>query len=326
MGDPEGYVERGGRGENSTIPFFYEANPSRAAPQRQTPAEYDEVPDTERDTETDLLFPANVAALNLLMRREPVVVLVSMRRPCAEETLCEDLLKMLMRLGREMRDVVVVYNDVDRQVRIRTLEMVPNVRIYANGYLVTEFRSPTLEEGVYRRALDQALMTTRRQSGASVSADAAGESVDGQMSMMLRKMGMRGHMEMSDDEGMSVSGTDNFMLGRLNPVENRNQLQEVKRVIKRTQDRGTDVQTVVLMYGADWCGYCRKAKPKVEKLAQKTMGDTLFVLVDTNKPMNTYDGPIPRFFIYRDGRMVATAGSSDFKQAIQRVRRGSMMQ
>ncbi|MBI4057659.1 MAG: hypothetical protein HY399_08950 [Elusimicrobia bacterium] len=64
---------------------------------------------------------------------------------------------------------------------------------------------------------------------------------------------------------------------------------------------------VFLDYGADWCGWCRIAKPAVEELAKEYTGRVKFGSVDTDKQRTlaaVLNGGIPEFIFIRNGKEI----------------------
>ncbi len=62
--------------------------------------------------------------------------------------------------------------------------------------------------------------------------------------------------------------------------------------------------TVVVQYGATWCGNCRMVKPKFKKLAEETEG-TEFVYVDAEKFPESRKlaqvNHLPTFALFKNG-------------------------
>jgi thioredoxin-like negative regulator of GroEL len=79
-----------------------------------------------------------------------------------------------------------------------------------------------------------------------------------------------------------------------------------------TEDNLSDVlssnSSVVVLYGAGWCGNCRLVKPKFKKLAEETAG-TEFVYVDAEKSPNSRKFAeivnLPTFAAFKNGSLVA---------------------
>ncbi len=62
---------------------------------------------------------------------------------------------------------------------------------------------------------------------------------------------------------------------------------------------------VLVKFGADWCGPCRKVVPQLEQLAADNAGKLTVLTVDVDKEKRLADqhnvGPIPRLLLFRDG-------------------------
>lgn len=88
-------------------------------------------------------------------------------------------------------------------------------------------------------------------------------------------------------------------------------------MIKLDKDNLQDIvnsnATVVVQYGASWCGSCRMVKPQFEKLSG-TQTDKTFVYVDAEAYPNSRKmaqvSNLPTFALFKDGRLVQqTQGS-----------------
>jgi thiol-disulfide isomerase/thioredoxin len=68
--------------------------------------------------------------------------------------------------------------------------------------------------------------------------------------------------------------------------------------------------TVVVQYGATWCGNCRMVKPKFKKLAEETQG-VQFVYVDAEKfPQSrklAQVNNLPTFALFKGGEFLKQA-------------------
>lgn len=62
---------------------------------------------------------------------------------------------------------------------------------------------------------------------------------------------------------------------------------------------------VLVKFGADWCGPCRKVVPELEQLAADNAGKLTVLTVDVDKERRLADkhsvGPIPRLLLFRNG-------------------------
>jgi thioredoxin 1 len=62
---------------------------------------------------------------------------------------------------------------------------------------------------------------------------------------------------------------------------------------------------VLVKFGADWCGPCRKVVPQLEQLAADNTGKLTVLTVDVDKERRLADkhnvGPIPRLLLFRNG-------------------------
>ncbi len=62
---------------------------------------------------------------------------------------------------------------------------------------------------------------------------------------------------------------------------------------------------VLVKFGADWCGPCRKVVPELEQLATDNAGKLTVLTVDVDKERRLADkhnvGPIPRLLLFRNG-------------------------
>lgn len=65
-------------------------------------------------------------------------------------------------------------------------------------------------------------------------------------------------------------------------------------------------KTVIVQYGASWCGNCRLVKPKFKKLAEATPSIT-FVYADAEKFPNTRSfaevNNLPTFALFQEGEL-----------------------
>jgi thioredoxin 1 len=73
------------------------------------------------------------------------------------------------------------------------------------------------------------------------------------------------------------------------------------------QDLVNSHETVVVQYGATWCGNCRMVKPKFKKLGEETPGAE-FVYVDAEKyPQSRKLAQVdnlPTFALFKNGELV----------------------
>ena len=71
----------------------------------------------------------------------------------------------------------------------------------------------------------------------------------------------------------------------------------------------------VLMISAEWCPYCRKAKPHFQKLASQYSSDMKTRIIDVNEnpeEAKRYRAQtIPTFVFLKEGRVVKTHADSD---------------
>lgn len=51
-------------------------------------------------------------------------------------------------------------------------------------------------------------------------------------------------------------------------------------------DNNADTQPTFVMYYADWCGHCKRAKPEFEKLMQTYKGDIKLAMINSELPEN----------------------------------------
>lgn len=62
---------------------------------------------------------------------------------------------------------------------------------------------------------------------------------------------------------------------------------------------------VLVKFGADWCGPCRKVVPELSQLAADNAGKLTVLTVDVDKEQRLADkhnvGPIPRMLLFRNG-------------------------
>jgi len=66
-------------------------------------------------------------------------------------------------------------------------------------------------------------------------------------------------------------------------------------------------KTVLVQYGATWCGHCRMLKPKLKNLSQENEG-IQFVYVDAEKFPESRNFAkvqnLPTFALFKDGKLV----------------------
>lgn len=57
---------------------------------------------------------------------------------------------------------------------------------------------------------------------------------------------------------------------------------------------------MIIMFGADWCGFCREAKPEFIKAEKLYKGKVIFAYIDTDKVRVPFVNGIPEFVIGSD--------------------------
>ena len=78
-------------------------------------------------------------------------------------------------------------------------------------------------------------------------------------------------------------------------------------VSQRQFDRLVSSGLVLVKFGADWCGPCRRVVPELEQLAADNIGLTVLTVdVDREKHLaeRYHVGAIPRMILFRDGKQL----------------------
>lgn len=243
-------------GGNRKRPFFYGRNPTEYPPQPGDAANVEVVPATERATEARMQYPGNRTALAEAIRREPVAVVLHVKGSECNRGVgnpCYEARERVEDLADTMKDVVFIYNDVERQIKISDVYEYPTVHIYYRGQRTATYDG--LEsEATYREGIMHAL-------GGGVSGDdMSGERVPG---CLTDGDGLPDSIPQpapgsAEDREIPPQQSD----GLLYPVTD-GQFEAI---------RG-QYESVVVLYGSDQCKYTRKAKPKFARFAQEYIMD-----------------------------------------------------
>jgi thioredoxin 1 len=79
-------------------------------------------------------------------------------------------------------------------------------------------------------------------------------------------------------------------------------------VAERQFDRLVTRGLVLVKFGAEWCGPCRRVVPELEQLASDNAGDLTVLMVDVDSEKRLakrHDvGSIPRMILFRDGKQI----------------------
>jgi thioredoxin 1 len=79
-------------------------------------------------------------------------------------------------------------------------------------------------------------------------------------------------------------------------------------VLERQFDRLVSRGLVLVKFGADWCGPCRRIVPELEQLASHNAGDLTVLTVDVDKEKRLAKrhgvGPIPQMILFYDGKAI----------------------
>ena len=76
---------------------------------------------------------------------------------------------------------------------------------------------------------------------------------------------------------------------------------------------------VVVKFGAEWCGPCKRIAPDFEKLAQNTPG-VKFATVDVDKVQNAPVSTVPTFLMFVRGYQVGKVQGANINAVIQMIK------
>lgn len=75
---------------------------------------------------------------------------------------------------------------------------------------------------------------------------------------------------------------------------------------------------IVVDLHAEWCGYCKRTRPHLERISEEREGALRIVGIDTDEDPDAFSGfqvgSLPAIILFKDGQEVARRGSGDYEQ------------
>lgn len=93
-------------------------------------------------------------------------------------------------------------------------------------------------------------------------------------------------------------------------------MQDVEYKDAQTAIKDTSTPIVVDLH-AEWCGYCKRTRPHLERISEERAGSLRIVGVDTDEYPEAFTDlkvdTLPKIILFKDGTEVARRGSGDYE-------------